>query len=271
MLRKRLRRAGWPAITPILTVFRMRRARTTQIFLCVVAPARAGLSSGKIIRPSVEGPRHSSTNDFSRDKAWSHCSETKSRYCLIPSSGCGSNSNRRSRPLRTLRTIPTLSNTRRCLVIACRVSLEPRVSWEIEQGRPPQSFATSASRVSSPSAANTGARVCRLAAMRLRLFCDMLLDVLHLLCPTAVVHAECFVATVAGDFVKARLREHKQGAACGLLQPEFDKGGRFLGIIYFGIDAIRMPRERKKPFGLHFLHDGLPFQVLVAMIGNLAA
>src|SRR5207253_1659864 len=32
---------------------------------------------------------------------------------------------------------------------------------------------------------------------------------------------------------------------------------------------IRMPGERKEPLGLHFLHDGLPFEVLVARIGNL--
>ena len=70
----------------------------------------------------------SPTKDFSLDNACSHCSETKSRYCWILSIGCGSNSNRLSRPLRTLCTIPALSNTRRCLVIACRVSLEPCVS-----------------------------------------------------------------------------------------------------------------------------------------------
>ena len=32
-----------------------------------------------------------------------------------------------------------------------------------------------------------------------------------------------------------------------------------------------MPSERKEPFGLHFLHDGFPFEVLIAGVGNLAA
>src|SRR6267378_7571402 len=31
-----------------------------------------------------------------------------------------------------------------------------------------------------------------------------------------------------------------------------------------------MPGEGKDPLGLHFLHDGLPFEVLVARIGDLA-
>src|SRR5271157_911080 len=30
------------------------------------------------------------------------------------------------------------------------------------------------------------------------------------------------------------------------------------------------PCEGKEPFGFHFLHDGLPFDVLVARIGNMA-
>src|SRR6266850_2988995 len=98
----------------------------------------------------------------------------------------------------------------------------------------------------------------------------MLLDILHLLCPAAVIHAECFEAAVAGDFVEAGLSEQKQRAARCLLQPEFDERGRLLRVIYFGIDGIRVPGEGKEPFRLHFLHDGLPFDVLVARIGNLA-
>jgi len=69
-----------------------------------------------------------STNDFNLESARSHSSETKSRYSLIPSIACGLNSNRLSRPVRTLCKISALSNTRRCLVIAWRVSLEPSLS-----------------------------------------------------------------------------------------------------------------------------------------------
>ena len=46
----------------------------------------------------------------------------------MASIGVGSNSNKLSRPAWTLCTIPTLSKTRRCLVIACRVSLESLVN-----------------------------------------------------------------------------------------------------------------------------------------------
>src|SRR5215469_102383 len=167
----------------------------------------------------------SSMNDFSLVSARSHCSETKSMYSLISSSGVGSNSNKLSRPAWTLCTIPTLSKTRRCLVIACRVSLEPLVSCVIEQGCPPESFATKASRVSSPNAAKTGACALPLEARLLRCFCNISLDVLHLFCPAALIPAEGFKTNVAGDIVETRLREHKQRASCGLLQPEFDKRG----------------------------------------------
>ena len=100
--------------------------------------------------------------------------------------------------------------------------------------------------------------------MLLRPWYDIALNILHLLCPAAVIHAECFDAAVAWDFVETRLSEQKQCAALGLLQPEFDERGRLLRIIYFGIERIRVPSEGKEPFGLHFLHDGFPFHVLVA-------
>ena len=100
----------------------------------------------------------SSTNDFNLANAWSHCSETISRYCLISCMGSGSNSNRFSRPARTPCTIPARCNTRRCLVIACRVSFEPTVNSEIECGCPLHNFAISNSRVSSPKAAKIAAR-----------------------------------------------------------------------------------------------------------------
>jgi hypothetical protein len=51
-----------------------------------------------VLRVVVRGESHISTNDFSRDSASSHCSETKSRYSLTPLIGRGLNSNRFSRP-----------------------------------------------------------------------------------------------------------------------------------------------------------------------------
>src|SRR4029077_1088915 len=47
--------------------------------------------------------------------------------------------------------------------------------------------------------------------------------------------------------------------------------GHLLRVIYFGIDSIRMPSEGKDSFGLHFLHNGLPIEVFVPGIRNLAA
>src|ERR1700736_1169572 len=116
----------------------------------------------------------------------------------------------------------------------------------MEHGRPRQSFATSDSRVSSPSAAKTGAFASRWAAILLRFLGDMALDVLHLLCPTAVIHAKRFEAAVAGDFVEAGFCDHKQRAGRGLLQPEFDERGRLLRIVFVGIHGIGMPGEGKE-------------------------
>src|SRR6516225_5667024 len=84
----------------------------------------------------------------------------------------------------------------------------------MEQGCPPESFATKASLVSSPNAAKTGARARPLAGRLLRCFCNVSLDVLHLFSPTALVPAEGFKTKVAGDFVETRLGEHKQCASC---------------------------------------------------------
>src|SRR5207249_6789719 len=144
----------------------------------------------------------------------------------------------------------------------------------IEQGCPPESFATKTSRVSSPNAAKTGACALPLAARLLRCFCNISLDVLHLFCPTALIPAEGFKTKVAGDIVETRLREHKQRASCGLLQPEFDKRGWVFRVVALRVlrlvQGSRMrPGEGKQPFRLHFFYDCLPFEMLVAGICNL--
>ena len=58
-----------------------------------------------------------------------------------------------SRPERAQRTRPACSRTRRCLVMAWRVRLEPSESWAMERGWASESLVTRASRVSSPRAA----------------------------------------------------------------------------------------------------------------------
>jgi len=117
-------------------------------------------------------------------------------------------------------------------VIACRVSFEPRVSWEIECGRRPESFATSAKRVLSPRAANTGAgfipREARRCAARPPPFLrDIVFDVLHLLGPTTLVSAEGVETAIFGKLVEAGLGDYQERARGSLLQPEFDERGWF--------------------------------------------
>jgi hypothetical protein len=56
----------------------------------------------------------------------------------------------------------------------------------------------------------------------------MVLDVLHLLGPTALIPAEGFEAAVAGKLIEAGLGDEKQSAGSGSLQPEFDERLRFL-------------------------------------------
>src|ERR1035438_3237441 len=104
----------------------------------------------------------------------------------------------------------------------------------------------------------------------LRVLRDIALNILHLLCPAAVVPAECFEQAVAGNLVETGLSEQKQCAARGRLQPELDERGRLLRVIYLGIDGIRVPGEREEPFGFHLLHEGLPYYVLVAKGGKIS-
>src|SRR5580698_5151814 len=109
----------------------------------------------------------------------------------------------------------------------------------MDRGRPLLSFATNDSLVSSPNAAKTGA--CLRTITSLRVFGDMALDILHLLCPATVISEESFRAATAGDFIEAGFRDEKQGAGSGRLQREFDEGRRLSGIIDFRIDGIGMP------------------------------
>jgi len=139
---------------------------------------------------------YSSTSDFSRAKALSHCLETCSRYLRTSSIGFVSSANWLSRPTRTQRTTPALSRTRRCLVTACRVRLVPAVRREIDCGSPFVSLTSTDRRVSSPKAANMDAWVFD-AAGRLCRLSDMLCDVFKLDAPTALVHPKCLLAASA--------------------------------------------------------------------------
>ena len=127
--------------------------------------------------------------------------------------------------MRTLCTIPALSSTRKCFVIACRVSFEPDVNCDIDCDRPLQSFATSCNLVLSPNAAKTGACARHTSASVLALG-DIALYVLHLLCPATFVFAERFQTSMGRNSVETGLGDYQQCAVRYLLKFEFDNRGR---------------------------------------------
>jgi hypothetical protein len=87
-------------------------------------------------------------------------------------------------------------------VIACRVTLDPLVSCEMENRCPFLSRASSDNLVWSPKAAKTMACFCSLMADGLGLLRDIRLYVLQLLCPSALVFAERFKAAVSRNFIE---------------------------------------------------------------------
>lgn len=123
--------------------------------------------------------------------------------------------------------MPAPSSTRRCFVIACLVSLEPVVSCEMEYGCPWLSFATSDSRVRSPNAAKTGACSGHAAATLLAL-CDITFDVLHLLCPAALVLQEGFLSTMRCNVLEAGFDHYQQCPRGCLFQFELNERGCLL-------------------------------------------
>src|ERR1700739_6232 len=129
----------------------------------------------------------------------------------------------RSRPACELRTMPARSSTPRCLVMDWRVSFDSSESCEMEQGLPEQSLATRARGVLSPAGANTRARAFGLAVMRLRILCDMALDIPHLFGPAAVVPAESLGAPGGGNAVEAGFGEYEQCTAGNRLKAKFDE------------------------------------------------
>src|SRR6267378_5635456 len=140
----------------------------------------------------------------------------------------------------------------------------------MERGSPPDRVVTSDRRVSSPSAAKSAAWCRRFAALVSLPLRDMALDVLHLLSPATVIHTERFRTALRGHLVKAGLGEQQHGPGRGLLQPELDQRGGLLRVVHLRIDAVRMPGEAEEPLGLDLLHHGLPADMLVAGVGDLA-
>src|SRR5690606_16534457 len=222
-----------------------------------------------------------STNAFSRPRASSHWLDTSARYSCRPVMAFGFSANRLSRPSRRLRTTPASSSTRRCLLIAWRLRALSRPSSVIERCARSPSLPTSDRRVGAPSAANTTAaagarrdqrdRALRRRAWLDRASPDMALDVLHLLGPAAVVHAEGLVAAVRGDAVEAGFGHGQQGAVAVWLEAEFDQRRDLAGVVHARLNRVRMPREGEQPFGDHVPDHGAPLDVLMTGVRNVAA
>src|SRR5688572_22247647 len=143
----------------------------------------------------------------------------------------GSNSHSRSRPARTSRTRPAFASTCRCLVTAWRVMSVPEVSCAIDFAPLLHRNATSRSRVSSPSAAKTGAALRNPALRSGGLTRNMFLDVFHLSVPTLAVLAERLHAPVRRHLVEAGFYDGQQRAALHVLELEHDQRGRLRRVI----------------------------------------
>src|ERR1700674_2345704 len=175
----------------------------------------------------------------------------------------------RSRPRRTPWTRPAPARTSRCFVIAWRVTADPAVSRTIDCGPPAHSRATSASRVSSPSAAKTGPARARPAVLAL---CgDMPLDVLELLGPALVVHAEGLGAARGRYLVEARLGHGELRAAGDLLETELHESRRLARIVHAGLDRVRMPAVGEQALGIDPFDRYFHHQVLVARRSDFAS
>src|SRR5579862_9139412 len=105
-----------------------------------------------------------------------------------------------SRPCLLLRTRPALCMTLRCLVMACRVTLEPVANRVMDMGPSSQSRSTRRKRVWSPSAAKMGAA----SLLSLGKVC---LDQRHLYGPALLIARECLGAARERDLVEAGFSE----------------------------------------------------------------
>src|SRR5687768_13958183 len=182
----------------------------------------------------------------------------------------GSSSHSRSRPARTSRTRPAFASTCRCFVTAWRVMSVPDVSCAIDFAPLLHRKATNRSRVSSPSAANTGAGL-RNPALRSGALTrsDMFLDVLHLFVPAAAVHAEHFEAPRRRNLVEAGFYDGQQRATLRVPKLEHHQRGRLRGIVDTRLRDAWLPAPRQQALGLHTLDPDFEHQMLVARMRDL--
>src|SRR5262249_30565865 len=155
------------------------------------------------------------------------------------------------------RTRPASASTRRCFVMAWRVISVPDVSCAIDNAPPAHRTAMRRRRVSSPSAAKTGADFRSDDffgdSFFKRALCrgDMFLDVFHLLVPASAVHPKSFQTARRRDTVYPRFDDGYQCAVSDFLQLEFYQRGRFFRIVDRRINRVGMPANGKQSLGLN--------------------
>ena len=122
----------------------------------------------------------------------------------------------------------------------CRGISQERLSdsAEIDPGPPVERRSTSASRVSSPSAANSTAAV---ASGRSPRRFGMLLQPREHFRPALAVVVEHLAPPLERDLVEAGLREDDLGAAAGRLELEGNRRARLARVVDFRIDLARVP------------------------------
>src|SRR5258706_6778954 len=174
----------------------------------------------------------------------------------------------RSRPRQLSWTSPVSPRICRCLVMAWRVMAEPVVSRVIDCGPSTLSRFTKARRVSSPSAAKSGAACARWPLPALRR--DILGDMCELLGPALLVHAEGDDPPRRRKAIEAGLDHRELRAVCHVGEVEFDEGHRLGGIVHAGLTGIGGPAVGEQVLGLNPLDHDLQGQVLVAEAGEAA-
>src|SRR5215472_11494511 len=139
----------------------------------------------------------------------------------------------RSRPRRLSWTSPASARICRCLVMAWRVMAEAVVSRVIDCGPSALSRFTKARRVSSPSAAKSGAACARWPLPALGR--DILGDMRELLDPALLVPTEGGNPPRRRQAIEAGLDHCELRAVRDVGEEEFDEGHRFAGNNHAGL------------------------------------
>src|SRR6185503_9569693 len=176
---------------------------------------------------------------FSLANASSHCPAIAASARRASSTRDGLSAHTCSRPSRRLSTRPAEARTCRCLVTACR-EMSPQLadSTVIDAGPPVDSCFTSASRVSSPSAAKSTAAV---ASERSARRFGMPLQPAEHVAPALAVVVEHLGPALERDLVEPGLRKRQPRAAARRLQDEGDRRPCLARVVNRRIHFPRMP------------------------------